>query len=134
MSGDNDSYNGHDELTGLHDSVYFSLEFDRVKAILRRTGESKLLLYLHLHEATPEDKVKDVAEYWQNAFNRTCRYEKKDYSFLALHKDASDPKSKEQEVLDALVSTHPELIIRIDSIVVNGASGSLDELAAELAK
>jgi hypothetical protein len=127
-----DLYNGKDRLTGLHDSFYFSDEYERRKAELKRSGESNLLLLLHLREDTPEERVKSVAEYWKDAFIRVCRYEKKGYAFMALDKDVSDADSKEQEILDALVARFPGIIARISSTVINGDSGSLDELAEQL--
>ena len=78
MVGDNDSYDGHDALTGLPDIVYFSTEFERRKGILKRSGESNLLIYLHLHDSTPEELLKEVANYWKEAFTRVCRYEEKE--------------------------------------------------------
>jgi hypothetical protein len=124
-----------DELTGLHYSFYFKYEFERRKAELRRSGESNLLICLHLHEDTSEDKVRAVAEYWKKNDNwLSCRYEKKDFSFLALDEDPSGQKAKEREILEALVSIHPELVMDVKSVVINGDSGSVDELAAELAK
>jgi hypothetical protein len=137
MVGENeDSYRAttRDELTGLPKLFYFSREFNRKKAGLGRSGESNLLLCLHLHETTPEDKVKAVAEYWKEKFLRVCRYEKRDYTFLALDKDASDPNAKEEEILEALASINPALVVDVKSVVIDGNSGSVDELVAELAK
>ena len=114
MVGADDLYDGHDELTGFPKLFYFSNEFDRKKAELGRSGESSLLLCLHLDETTPREKVKAVAEYWKQTFIRVCRcrYGKRDYTFLALDEDTSDPNAKnakEQEILEALVLMHPDL-------------------------
>jgi len=84
-----------------------------------------------LDETTPENKVKAVAEYWKKTFIRVCRYEKREYTFLALDKDISDPSAKELEILEALTS-HPDLVIDVKSIVIDGNSGSVEELVAQL--
>ncbi|MBW2966755.1 hypothetical protein KY342_06650 [Candidatus Woesearchaeota archaeon] len=125
MSGD-ELYNGHDLLTGLHDSFYFSTEFDRKKAQLKRSGESNLLLCLCLPEDTQEERVKQVADYWEKTFVRTCRYEKKTYTFLALDK-SKDSHEKEREILNSLTSKFPNITIRINSIIIDGNSDSLDD-------
>lgn len=127
--------NGHDELTGFPKLFYFATGFKRKKAELERSGRSNLLLCLHLDETTSEDEVKAVAKYWKKTFIRVCRYEKRDYTFLALDEDTSNPNAKdarEQEILEALVLLHPDLVVDLRSVVVSGDSGSVDELAAEL--
>jgi len=130
MSGD-ELYNGHDLLTGLHDSFYFSTEFDRRRSELKRSGESNLLLCLSLPEETEKERVKQVAEYWGKTFIRTCRYEKKTYTFLALDK-SKDSHEKEQEILDSLASNFPDITVRINSLIIDGNSDSLDKLAEQL--
>jgi len=132
MVGDNDLYGGHDELTGLPKLFYFSTEFDRRKAELIRSGESNLLICLHFCETASDEKVKAVADYWKQTFIRVCRYEERDYTLLALDKDTSDPNAKEQEILEALASMHPGLVMDVKSVVVNGDSGSVEELVAQL--
>ena len=129
-----DLYEGatRDELTGLHNSFYFSTEFNRRVDELKRSGGSDLLLMLNLPEDTPEEKVRAVAEYWKQNFIRVCRYEKKNYSFIALDEDAADAQVKEQEILDALAAEFPGIAVRVNSAVIDSSSGSLDELTAQL--
>lgn len=134
MVGDNESYDGHDELTGLPDLVYFSTEFERRKLGLKRSGESNLLLYLHLHDSTPDELLKEVADYWKETFTRTCRYEEKDYVFLALDRNVANSDETEQKVLDEVVSIHNGLVLNIKSVEINGDSGSIEEVVEQLNK
>ena len=129
-----DLYEGatRDELTGLHNSFYFSTEFNRRVDELKRSGGSDLLLMLNLPEDTPEEKVRAVAEYWKQNFIRVCRYEKKDYTLIALDEDTVDAHAKEQEILDELVARFPGIVVDINSVAVDGNSCSLEESIARL--
>ncbi|MBW2982042.1 hypothetical protein KY343_04130 [Candidatus Woesearchaeota archaeon] len=132
MDGDN-LYNGHDELTGLHDSFYFSTELERDIAELKRSGKSNHLTVLTLDSDTPVEIFKEIAEWWKDQFIRVCRYEKaSDYMLMGLDEDEGALK-RIKSLFDELNGKYPDLkVVRVETIKIDGNSGSLDELVGSI--
>ena len=126
MAGDK-LYNGHDELTGLQDSVYFFPEYERRKAELRRYGKTNGLAVLSLPGNTPIEWVKEIARFWEQSFEGVCRCkEKPGYVLMGLHEDVGD--SVTNEISGVLNEKYPGINVRIVNITIDGNSGSLDEI------
>ena len=128
---DEDLYSGKDELTGLHDSFYFSTEVQHRIAELKHSGRSNALLVLSLPEDTPEETVKEIAEHWKKHFLRAGRYEKKDYSLIGIDEDTESVDAKKDEILEGLKEKYPDITLRLNSVMLDGDSPSLDSLVEQ---
>ena len=121
-------YDGHDEETGFPHAFYFSHGFEHDKILLSRSGKSIDLAVLHLPDDISAEKVKEVAEYWKEQFDRVCRYEKMEgYVLLGLQEDDVDVEEVQEAVRDKLSNTG----VTISKIRIHGNSPSLDELAKQ---
>ena len=107
------------------------MEYEKRKAELRFSQETRTLFILKLPEDIAKKKLKAIAYHWRCEFRKTCRYEKKDYLFLGLYEDVKPVEEKEKELERYYLEIYPEVDAKIGCTEFNGDSPSLDKILAK---